>query len=76
LVSSLAGQKKYAAAEPLLLEGYKGMKDREQTIRMPWRTIRLTQAVERLVKLYDAWDKKDKAEEWRKILPVEKSEQP
>jgi serine/threonine protein kinase/tetratricopeptide (TPR) repeat protein len=76
LGASLAGQKKYAEAEPLLLQGYKGMKDREQTIRMPWRTIRLTQAVERLVQLYDAWDKKDQADEWRKKLPSAKSEMP
>jgi hypothetical protein len=29
---------------------------------------RLTQAVERLVQLYDAWGKPDKAAEWRKRL--------
>ena len=30
--------------------------------------VRLTEALERLVQLYDAWGKKDKADEWRKKL--------
>ena len=39
-------------AEPLLLEGYSGMKAREQQIS-PAGKPRLTEALERLVQLYD-----------------------
>jgi tetratricopeptide (TPR) repeat protein len=67
LGGSLLGQKKYAAAEPLLLTGYEGMKQREAKIPANSRQY-LTEALERLVQLYDAWRKKDKADEWRKKL--------
>ena len=65
LGGALAGQKKYADAEPLLLAGYEGMKQREKTIP-PQSSTRLPEGIERLVQLYDAWGKKDKADEWRK----------
>jgi tetratricopeptide (TPR) repeat protein len=67
LGGSLLGQQKYAEAEPLLLQGYEGLKQRET--KMPANAkVRLTEALERLVQLYDAWQKKDKADEWRKQL--------
>jgi len=75
LGASLLGQKKYAEAEPLLLSGYEGMKQREEKIP-PKHKIRLTEALVRLVQLYDAWGEKDKADEWRKKLPVVKSAKP
>ena len=75
LGGSLLGQKKYAEAEPLLLAGYEGMKQREEKIP-PTCKFRLTQAIERLVQLYEATGKKDKATEWRKKLPVAKSAKP
>jgi hypothetical protein len=65
LGGSLLGQKKFAAAEPLLLTGYEGMKQQAGTIP-PQGRIRLPEAVERLVQLYDAWGKKDEAAKWRK----------
>ncbi|MGO9467838.1 MAG: tetratricopeptide repeat protein [Isosphaeraceae bacterium] len=64
---SLLGQKKYAEAEPLLLSGHEGLKAREAQIP-PKAKARLTEAGGRLVKLYEAWGKKDKADEWRKRL--------
>ena len=67
LGGALLGQKKYAEAEPLLLQGYDGMKQREDKIPPPGK-VRLPEAGERLVQLYDAWGKKDKADEWRKQL--------
>jgi serine/threonine protein kinase/tetratricopeptide (TPR) repeat protein len=67
LGGSLLGQKKYAEAEPLLLQGYEGMKQREDKIP-PTRKGRLPRAAERLVKLYEAWDKKDEADRWRAEL--------
>jgi tetratricopeptide (TPR) repeat protein len=68
LGGSLLGQKRYSEAEPLLLVGYVGMKDRAGTIP-PQRMFRMTEAVERLVQLYGAWGKVEKAAEWRSKLP-------
>jgi hypothetical protein len=67
LGGSLLGQKKYAEAEPLLLSGYAGMKKREVQIP-PQGKVRLLEAVERLVQLYEATDNKDEAARWRKEL--------
>ncbi len=63
----MVGQKKFADAEPLILAGYEGMKARESKIPAP-DTPRLTEAAERVVQLYEAWGKKDKAAEWRAKL--------
>jgi hypothetical protein len=67
LGGSLLGQQKYAEAEPLLLDGYEGMRQREKTIPEPAR-VRLTEGLERIVQLYDAWCKKGQADTWRKKL--------
>ncbi len=67
LGGSLLGQKKYDEAEPLILSGYEGMKAREAKIPPPGKP-RLTDAAKRVVKLYEAWGKKDKAAEWRAKL--------
>jgi serine/threonine protein kinase len=67
LGAALLGQKKYADAEPLLLAGYKGMKQREMTIPLKPRP-RIAETSERLVQLYEATDKRDEAAKWRKIL--------
>jgi tetratricopeptide (TPR) repeat protein len=67
LGGSRLGQNKYAEAEPLLLAGYEGMKQREGKI-LPIHKFRLTEAIERLVQLYEAMDKTDKADEWRTKL--------
>jgi serine/threonine protein kinase len=72
LGGSLLGQKKYVEAEPLLLAGYEGLKQREDKIP-PKVRVHLTESVKRLVQLYEAWDQKDKADEWRKKLPVMKA---
>jgi serine/threonine protein kinase len=67
LGASLAGQKKYAEAEPLLLEGYAGMAARKARIAVPdW--YHLDRAGDWLVQLYQAWGKPLKATEWRKKL--------
>jgi serine/threonine protein kinase/tetratricopeptide (TPR) repeat protein len=64
---SLLGQKKYAEAEPVLLSGYEGMKQREASIAAN-REVRLAEALEHLVQLYDALGPKEKAAGWRKNL--------
>jgi serine/threonine protein kinase/tetratricopeptide (TPR) repeat protein len=75
LGGSLLGQKKYAEAEPLLLAGYEGMKRREESIP-PQGKVRLTEAIERLVQLYEAQGKPEKAGEWRAKLPPAAAELP
>ncbi|MEI4927474.1 hypothetical protein Q8G50_33700, partial [Klebsiella pneumoniae] len=72
LGGSLLGQKKYADAEPLLLEGFNGMKEREAKIPTAAKP-RLTEALERLVQLYDAWGRKDRADAWRAKLEASKT---
>jgi tetratricopeptide (TPR) repeat protein len=67
LGGSLLGQKKYAEAEPLLLAGYEGMK--KGLDKAPQKDkVRLIEGLERIVQLYEATGKKDKAEAWRKEL--------
>jgi tetratricopeptide (TPR) repeat protein len=71
LGGALLGQKKYKEAEPLLLKGYEGMKERQA--RTPGANApgspfqqRLTEAIERLVQLYDATGQAEQAARWRK----------
>jgi eukaryotic-like serine/threonine-protein kinase len=67
LGGSLLGQKKYAEAEPLLKEGYEGLKQREKTMT-PQTRPRLTEALERLVQLCDATGQTAEADRCRKEL--------
>ena len=48
------------------------MKEREAKMPPQAKDLRLREAQERLVHLYDAWGKKDKAAEWRRKLPAMK----
>jgi serine/threonine protein kinase/Tfp pilus assembly protein PilF len=59
LAASLAGQRKFEEAEPLMKEGTDGM------LRSDAPPDRIRRAVDRAVKMYDAWGKKDEAEAWR-----------
>jgi hypothetical protein len=56
----------------LLKEGYEGMKQREQTMPVAAK-VRLTEALERLVQLYDATGNAAEAERWRKELAARKA---
>jgi tetratricopeptide (TPR) repeat protein/predicted Ser/Thr protein kinase len=67
LGASLAGQSQYAEAEPLLVSGYQGMLQREAAIPLEDRPV-LSQAGERIVQLYEKWEKPEKAAEWRQRL--------
>ena len=68
LGGSLLGQKKYADAEPLLTQGYEGVKQRKNEIHVVRRKFILAGALERLVQLDEAIDKPDDAAKWRKEL--------
>ena len=61
---SLLGQGKYAEAESLILSGVEGLKARAARIPAPSKVL-LTEAGERVVQLYTAWGKPEKAAEWR-----------
>ena len=72
LGGALVGQTKYAEAEPLLLMGYQGLKQRRDRIPASAKNS-LTVALGRLVRLYDAWGKKDEAAKWRKEMEAMKA---
>jgi len=65
LRQALLGQRDYAAAEPLLVEGYRGLQQREDRIP-PILEARLREARERLARLYEATGQHERADEWRK----------
>lgn len=58
------GQKKYADAQPLLLAGYEGMKQREKTIP-PQGQVRLIEAIDRLIDLFTATNKPGEVRKWQ-----------
>jgi tetratricopeptide (TPR) repeat protein len=75
LGAALVGQKKYAEAEPLLVQGYEGMKQRENTI--PGNRARtLGEVVQRLIQLYTDWGKPDKVAEWAAKLDTTRAGTP
>jgi eukaryotic-like serine/threonine-protein kinase len=72
LGAALLGQKKYADAEPLLLAGYEGMKQREAQITAVDK-ISLSRAAVRLVQLYEDLGNKDERARWSKELEAHKA---
>jgi len=80
LGASLAGQEKFDQAEPLLLSGYNQMKDNTETIPDRLRDERLRQSLDRIVRVYEAWDAAEhgkgyaeKVAQWREKVPQEKA---
>jgi tetratricopeptide (TPR) repeat protein len=65
LGGALLGKKQYAAAEPLLVQGFQGMKQRADKIP-PQAKPRLGEAADRLIALYEARSQPDEAAKWRK----------
>jgi tetratricopeptide (TPR) repeat protein len=57
-------RKEYAAAEPLIVRGYESMKAHESWLYPIWKD-RLPETADRVVRLYEAWGKPEKAAEWR-----------
>jgi eukaryotic-like serine/threonine-protein kinase len=68
LGASLLGQKKPADAEPLLLTGYEGLKQRAGKLPTELKPSRLKEAAQRLVQLYEAVNRSDQAEAWKQKL--------
>lgn len=71
--AALSGQRRFADAEALMLAGYKGMRQSEAKIRTQIRAERSSDALERLVELYNAWGKADEAAKWRAELDSARS---
>jgi serine/threonine protein kinase len=72
LGEALLGQKRFTEAEPLLLSGYQGMKRCENSIP-PRSKVCLSEALERLIQLYEAIGKKKEADKWRKEIEEAKN---
>jgi hypothetical protein len=72
LGGALLGQKKYAEAEPLLVQGYENMKRAEATMTANWR-YRLPEAGERVIRYYEETNQPEKAREWQEKLQEDKS---
>jgi hypothetical protein len=67
LGGALSEERKYAEAEPLLLSGYEGMKQRESKIS-PQDKPRIKEALERLAQLYENTSRPTEAAEWKRKL--------
>ena len=67
LGENLMARKQYAEAEPLLISGYNGLREREAKIPAANKP-RLEKAAERLLWFYEETAQPDKAAEWRKRL--------
>jgi serine/threonine protein kinase/tetratricopeptide (TPR) repeat protein len=67
LGAALAGQAKYPESEPLLIQGYEGLKSREPRIPAPSRK-QLAAAAARIVPFYEAWGRPEQAASWRAKL--------
>lgn len=66
LGAALLGQQKFADAEPLLLTACQSMS--QPNLSFPEKTTQLPKAIQRLIQLYEAWDKKEESEKWRRQL--------
>jgi len=71
LGASLAGQKEFAEAEPVLLAGYEGMTARQEKMD-PEDLEEIDRATRWITDMYDAWGKPDQATKWRQHPPIAK----
>lgn len=67
LGENLMARKRYAEAEPLLICGYNGLRDREAAIPVANKP-RVAKAGERIMRLYEETARPDKAAEWKRKL--------
>ena len=63
----LLARKRYIDAEPLLLAGYKGMKERADSISIDGK-MHPREALQRLAQLYEEMNRPDQAAEWKQKL--------
>jgi serine/threonine protein kinase/tetratricopeptide (TPR) repeat protein len=67
LGAALLGQGRHAEAEPLIVQGYEGMKAREDKTPVRMKSLR-PEAAERVVRLYEVWGKPERAAAWKAKL--------
>jgi eukaryotic-like serine/threonine-protein kinase len=67
----LLGQKLYAEAQPLVVEGYEGLKSHQAEIPRLFARHFISEAGERILRLYDAWGPPEEAARWRAKLSEE-----
>jgi hypothetical protein len=67
LGENLMARKQYAEAEPLLMSGYNGLREREAKIP-PANKPRLHKAAQRLIRFYEETAQPDKVAEWKQRL--------
>jgi eukaryotic-like serine/threonine-protein kinase len=65
---NLLEMQRYAEAEPLLIHGYEGLKARERQIPPLFARHRVSEAGQRIIRLYEVWGKAETAAEWRTKL--------
>lgn len=63
--AALAGAGDVADGEALLVDGYTALRDRREEIDALERERILESCRQRLVRLYEAWDKPDEAVKWK-----------
>ncbi len=79
LGEALLGQKRFAEAAPLLLEGYRGMTSREASVVAAEKgafALRIVQALERLVTYYESQGPASEAAAWRTKLVAARAAAP
>ena len=64
--AAMAAKGSRPEAEALLVKGYEGMKAREAKIPTHVKEDRLTEGLQRVIGLYEAWGKPEQASQWRK----------
>jgi len=57
----------FPEAEPLLVAGQKGLAERRDKIPVPERESTLHDSIDRLVRLYEPWNKPAEAEKWKQL---------
>jgi tetratricopeptide (TPR) repeat protein len=68
LGATLLGKRKFDEAEPLLISGYEGMREREGSIRD--RNKVLAETLQNMVQLFEATSRPEQTAEWRTKLTV------
>jgi hypothetical protein len=67
LGAALCGERKFSEAEPLLAEGYRGLKQRQDRNHYG-QEKQMRVALERLVEVCAATNQREQAEQWRSVL--------
>lgn len=73
LGAALAGQGKFAEADPLIATGFAGLTQRQEKIAPKFRKLWFTMILESLVHVYESAKQPDPAAKWRAELEARKA---